>query len=190
MARFTTTGAIDTTFGTAGIGTTGIISGLQTGGFVAVNSTTNPFLGGFDNLSHVTKLVVAEILSGAEIIITDPAELRGSAFSIYWYGSNPAIYQDFFSIAFYALIIIDPTAQAATIAAVDASFALYTSAYENQADYNLAASTTPGWDAHFAAVQAGLVVAYPGSSAQINACFSNFNARRLAVRNELLANNR
>lgn len=185
MARFTATGAIDTTFTSNGLASTGIISGLQTGGFVAANSTTNPFLGGYAG----TKLVVAEILSGAEIIIVDPAVLQGAAFSVYWYGSNPAIYEDFFSVEFYAGVIADATAKAATIAAVNASFDLYTTAYQDQANYNLAASTTPAWDAHFDAVQAALIVAYSGSTSQINAFFTNFNARRLAVRNTLLAYN-
>ena len=86
-------------------------------------------------------------------------------------------------------MITDPTAQAGTIAAVNASLDDYAVVYANQPNLNLAASTTPGWDANFAAVQATLVSTYPGSTEQINEFFTNFNARRVAVRTELLAYN-
>lgn len=187
-ARFTTTGTIDTTFTTTGIASTSTIAGLTSGGFVAVNSTTTPFLGGYVINSGSARLVVGQIYSGSEIIIPDPANLQGAAFSVYWYGSNPAIFKDFFSVDFYANVIIDETARAATIAAVNASLDAYAAAYADQPEFNLAASTTPGWDAQLAAVQATLVATYNTAQQvnQINAFFTNFNARRTAVRNTLL----
>lgn len=184
-ARFTTTGAIDTTFTTTGIASTSTIAGLTSGGFVAVNSTTTPFLGGYVINSGSARLVVGQIYSGSEIIIPDPANLQGAAFSVYWYGSNPAIFKDFFSIDFYANVIVDATARAATIAAVNASLDAYAVAYADQPEFNLAASTTPGWDAQLTAVQAILGGLY--SLATVAPFFSNFNARRTAVRNTLLA---
>lgn len=187
-ARFTTTGNIDTTFTTTGIASTSTIAGLTSGGFVAVNSTTTPFLGGYVINSGSARLVVGQIYSGSEIIIPDPANLQGAAFSVYWYGSNPAIFKDFFSVDFYANVIVDATARAATIAAVNASLDAYAAAYGNQPEFNLAASTTPGWDVQLAAVQATLVATYNTGQEvnQINAFFTNFNARRTAVRNTLL----
>ncbi|AXK61004.1 hypothetical protein [Candidatus Chromulinivorax destructor] len=187
-ARFTTTGAIDTTFTTTGIASTSTIAGLTSGGFVAVNSTTTPFLGGYVINSGSARLVVGQIYSGSEIIIPDPANLQGAAFSVYWYGSNPAIFKDFFSVDFYANVIVNATARAATIEAVNASLDAYAVAYADQPEFNLAASTTPGWDVQLAAVQATLVATYSTAQQvnQINAFFTNFNARRTAVRNTLL----
>lgn len=185
-ARFTTTGAIDTTLTSTGIASTSTIAGLTSGGFVAVNSTTTPFLGGYVINSGSARLVVGKIYSGSEIIIPDPANLQGAAFSVYWYGSNPAIFQNFFSIDFYASAIADATARAATITAVNASLDAYAAAYADQPEFNLAASTTPGWDAQLDAVQATLVATYTASAAQINTVFTYFNERRTAVRNTLL----
>jgi len=185
VARFTTTGAIDTTFTSTGIASTGTIDDLQSGGFVGVNGVTNPFVGGYAG----TKLVVAELFSGAEIFINDPAALTGGAFDVYWYGNNLALFRNFFATSFYALAITDSAARTDAINAVNISFDEYATVYADQPNLNLAASTTPGWDSHFDAVQASLIAAYSASTAQINTFFTDFNNRRTLVRDALLAFN-
>ncbi|MBV8661263.1 MAG: hypothetical protein JO129_03915, partial [Candidatus Dependentiae bacterium] len=61
----------------------------------------------------------------------------------------------------------------------------YATIYAGQPNLNLVASTTPGWDSPLLRLQLFLRVAHPESSSQIDEFFSHFNARRIAIHNEL-----
>lgn len=183
VARFTSAGAIDTTFTSTGIATTGTIP-LSSAGTVclAVNQINYPLIGGFGG----TQLLVAQMYSGAQIIMKGPDALQGAALSMYWYGNNPAIFKNFFNIPFYALVITDTTARSATITAVYNCLDEYAVIYANQPHLNLVASTTPGWDRQLDVVQQALVEVYPDFASQIRTFFTNFNVCRTAIRKTLL----
>ena len=184
VARLTSTGAIDYTIGTNGFATTNVIPGLTVGsGFVAVNGLDNAFVGGFDGLH----LIVAEMYSGAEIFIANPAVLSADAFAIYWYGNNPSYYQDFLTIDFYAAVITDPAVRLDVVNNVLGSLAIYVSLYEGQPNLNLVANLTPGWDGPLHKVNELLDIAHAGSASQIDSFFASLHERIVAIRAVLSA---
>jgi len=177
VASFSDTGAIETTLSPTGLGSTGIIPGLVAGGFVAANVYDNPFVGGFTDESE---LVVAKLLSGYEIFITNPNGLSPQQFKIFWYGNNPALFRDFFAIEFYARVITDQDARIATIAGIKLLFDEYVEIYGGQPGWNLVNSTYR-YNNQFAELEIALALEFSDSINQIHEFFTNFNGRRVAL---------
>ncbi|AXK61006.1 hypothetical protein [Candidatus Chromulinivorax destructor] len=183
IARFTSTGGIDTTFTSTGIAIIDTISlSSAATACVAVNKINYPLISGCDG----NQLMVTQIYSGDQIMIKSPDALQGAALSMYWYGNNPTIFKNFFNIPFHACAITDVAARSATITAVHNCLDEYAAVYANQLHLNLVASTTPGWDRQFALVQQKLTQDYPDSADNIHTFFTNFNACRIAIRKTLL----
>lgn len=176
IARWTVEGLIDVKFAPSGIVTTGTITGLVSGGFTATNAYQNPFAGGYAG----TKLVVAEMYTGLEIIIPNPSALPTAVFKIYWYGNNPTIFKDFLGIALYVLVITDLVIRAEVIARLNTILDEYADLYGGQPDINLVACT-PLWDAHILKVELELIADYPAHTVAIRELFNNFNKRRRAI---------
>lgn len=177
VASFSDAGVIETTLSPTGLGFTGIIPRLIAGGFVAANVYDNPFVGGFTDASE---LVVAKLLSGYEIFITNPSGLSPQQFKMFWYGNNPALFRDFFAIEFYARVITDEAARIATIAGIKSLFDQYVEIYAGQPGWNLVNSTYR-YNNQFAELEAALVLAHLNSADQIHEFFRNFNGRRIAL---------
>ncbi len=180
-ARWTPSGAIDTTFTSTGIATTGTIDDLVSGGFIAINALNNVLTGGYAG----TRLVIGELNSGAEIFISNPRGLPTSASSIYLYGNNRARFRAYLGVDFFIQMISDIDTRNAVLAQINLSLDEYLLVYENQSNLNLAASTTPGWDGRFSALGLTLTQEYPDSAAQIAEFFVIFNQRRLNLHNGL-----
>lgn len=181
VTRFTSHGLIDTTFTSTGLATTGVISGLEHGGFVAVNGFDNPFLGGYDG----TKLVLAGLYSGAELFI-DPSTLPASSFKVFWYGNDINRFKDFFGINFYAQNITDTSAQEDFITQINDILDNYAEFYASKPNFNLAASTVPALDTQFDNLKVLLILAHPESEDELGESFTLFNNRRIALRSALL----
>ena len=177
VASFSDAGVIETTLSPTGLGFTGIIPRLIAGGFVAANVYDNPFVGGFTDASE---LVVAKLLSGYEIFITNPSGLSPQQFKMFWYGNNPALFRDFFAIEFYDRLITDESARIATIAVIKSLFDQYVEIYAGQPGWNLVNSTYR-YNNQFAELEVALVLAHLNSADQIHEFFRNFNGRRIAL---------
>lgn len=175
VARFTTSGTLDTVLSTTGMGTTGAISQLTLGGYVATNIFDNIFVGGIDITSPT--LIVAELLSGQEIFVPDASKLSPENYKIFYYGNNPNLFEKFLGIDLFARFITDSAAQSATLAAVYGIFDDYVAVYAGQPGWNLLQSTYRVSD-QFDAAQATLVITYSSSASQINQFFDLFNTRR------------
>ena len=181
IARMTRLGAIDPSLSKSGIASTGIIDGLVSGGFVGSNLLGSPFVGGYAG----TKLVVAEIYSGAEIFINNPQSLPLAQFATYWYGNSIELFKNYLGYEVYAQFITDTTVRNNLLTLLNDSLNSYAAIYAGQSNLNLVASTTPGWDGQFLKLQLFLIATHPGSAVQINEFFSMFNARRIAIHNQL-----
>jgi uncharacterized delta-60 repeat protein len=185
-ARWTPSGAIDTTFTSTGIATTGIVDYLVSGGFIAINALNNVLTGGYAG----TRLVIGALNSGAEIFISNPRGLPTAVSAIYLYGNDSARFRAYLGADFFVKVISDINTRNAVLAQINLSLDEYLLVYQNQPNLNLAASTTPGWDGHFSALGLTLAQQYPNSAGQIADFFVAFNQRRLNLHNALAAYSR
>ena len=181
IARLTPSGFVDSNLSSNGLAFTGIIEGLVSGGFVATSLLDNPFVGGYDG----TKLVVAEMYSGAEIFVNNASNLQPDLYKIYWYGNIPAIWKNYLAIDVFAQIIENADAQTYLVEQLNASLNQYALIYAGQPNLNLLTSTTPGWDNQLAQLEVLLVAHNPESESQIHEFFVKFNARRTIIHNQL-----
>ena len=181
VARFTPFGAIDTTFTSTGIATTGVINGLVRGGFVATNALSNPFVAGFDG----TKLVVAALYSGAEIFIANPSSLPALPFELFWYGNNVKLWRPYLGIDIYALLITDSTVRDFVTTQLSSSLDEYQDAVFGKLGLYLASSVYPVWSGNVGLVRDIATQLYPDSSGEILACFDLFTARTIVLHNAL-----
>jgi len=176
-ARFTHEGVNDEILSPSGMGTTGAIRHLLFGGCIAVDALGNIFCGGF---TDVPSLLVAELYSGNEIFISDPAGLSPADYKIFHYGNNPALFKDFLAIRFYARQISDPNARLATIEAVINILDDLVVVCQNQPGWNLIWHTYIK-DRQFYEAEISLTAAWPSSESEIVAFFTAFNGRRVAL---------
>lgn len=176
-ARFTPLGVNDGVISPSGMGTTGPIRHLLSGGCIAVDALGNIFCGGF---TDVPSLLVAELYSGNEIFISDPAGLSPADYKIFHYGNNPALFKDFLAIRFYARQISYPDARLATIEAVVNILDDLVVVCQNQPGWNLIWHTYIK-DRQFNEAETTLTTDWPDSADEITRFFTAFNGRRVAL---------
>ncbi len=156
ITRLTTDGLVDPTFNILGDTTQ---SRINVNG-VAVQSNGKIIATGYNTAS--TANIAVRYLGGQQ--------LETATSSISMYGNNSAFISEFLYNDFYATVISDTTARAATVAAINAILATYSSDYVNQPNFNYIAYlyfVQPEFDA----AQAALLLAYPSSLTEINQYF-------------------
>ncbi len=190
VARITPLGILDTTYGIAGVVSTGTISGITlTSGFVANTQLSHPIVGGFDSLTP--QLVIGEFNTGTEFTLPAARQLSGGPFKLYWYANNPALFLTFLAVDFYANVIVDQTIKADVIALVVASYDKYVYYVENtpSTNMNLAGSLSV-WDGNLAKLETALSLHYSGSNLdEIRTFLTRFRGRITAISNEMSAFN-
>ena len=102
--------------------------------------------------------------------------LEESTLPISSYGKNSSFISDFLYINFYATIITDSTAQAATISAMNAILSQYSFDYNNQPNFNFVAYLYLLED-QLIETHATLASTYPGSITELDLFFSYINDR-------------
>ena len=173
VARFTNSGAIDTSFTSTGIATTGIISQLVLGGFVATNVFDNIFVGGFTSSSE---LVVAQMFSGQEIFVMDPAALSQSDYKKINYGGNFEFFEKYLALNLFARVIVSDHAREVTLSSVQDIINNYIQVYQNQPGWNLVLHIYRIYQ-QLEAEQAILVTNFASSATQINNFFHHLYDR-------------
>jgi uncharacterized delta-60 repeat protein len=170
IIRYNFDGSLDTTFSPTGyaiINTNGIPPNF--GASIAIRSDGTLVVGaGIYNLG----MGAMSFLGGGLPISQTPA--------IATYSSNVNLYQQFLYINKYAKVITDPTAQAATIAAVENILSSYETAYANQPNFNYLSYLYLN-QLEIDQAQAALVIAYPGSAISINYFFLTLNKRIITL---------
>ena len=172
-ARFTFLGILDTVFTSVGMATTGSIPHLVSGGFVATDVYDNIFIGG---LSDLPGFIMAQMYSGYEIFIPNPAILTPQDLKTYYYGNNPQYLLNVLSIQHYAQVISNPLVKAEVVSNVLEVVAAYVFVYSGQPGWNLV------W--HFYRVldnlnarRLALIILYPNSTNEINSFFAKLQDR-------------
>jgi len=179
VAKFTVLGNLDIIFSPTGMGTTGGINGLESGGYVAINQLDNVYIGGLT--SSPSKLVVAKTFSGEEIFISSASDLSADQLVTFFYGNNRGFLRDVLSVLFLSRRIADETARANVIIALNEVIENYILIYEGKPGWNLV------W--HFyrtlstlAIAEAILIAAHAGSTAEIAIVFEKLAKRIRAIR--------
>lgn len=180
VARLTPLGGIDTSFGTNGISTSGVIPNLASGGFVSVNILNNVFVGGYNG----TQLVVAGLYSGYEFFIDNPGSLPELAKRIFLYGNDHSRFKKMLGIYTFVEHITDPTRQASALAAISASLDAYAQAATGQLGLNLAASLLTIWSLQLTRLEAALILA-GDSDIQVHLVFDSLRARAIYLNKAL-----
>lgn len=178
VTRFTTVGNFDTVLSAFGVATTGAISHLVRGGVVATDTYDNIFLGG---LTDLPGFVVAQIYSGEEIFITNPADLAPDDLKTYYEGNTLTYFNTVIPVSFYAPLIPNVTVSTAALAQVKITLGAFFVAYHNVQGFN------PVWHAYrvltaLDKVRALLNIAYPDLVLPIDAFFQALNARILSLK--------
>lgn len=167
IARYLPSGQLDTTFSSTGyIGTQIPPTTTST-----TSQTKHPkildgkiIIAGQSN----SKLCVLNYLNNND--------LQVETTSLEKYGYNPSFISSFLYQNFYVNIITDATAQSATLNAINTIITNYEAVYANQANFNYIAYLYLIEPALLEA-QSALLIAYPSSGTEINACFSYLNDR-------------
>lgn len=134
VANFTSSGALNTTFTSVGMATTGEIADLALGGVVATDIYDNIYVGGLSNLPG---FIVAQMLSGQEIFIDDTATLNPQDLKTYYYGNDPLYLDRVLSAIYFARVITNQTVKDAVLTSVAETLALYVAEYSGQPGWNL-----------------------------------------------------
>ena len=177
-ARFTPLGILDTVFSSVGMATTGSIPHLVLGGFVETDVYDNIFIGG---LSDLPGFIMAQMYSGYEIFIPDPAILIPQDLKTYYYGNNTQYLLNVLSIQHYAQVISDPLVKADVISNVLDTIATYVLVYSGQPGWNLVWHFYRELD-NLDAKRAALVIVYPSSTDEINSFFAKLQNRINSVK--------
>ena len=172
VARLTPLGTIDTSFGTNGISTSGVIPNLVSGGFVSINILNNVFVGGYNG----TQLVVAGLYSGYEFFIDNPGSLPELAKKLFLYGNDPDRFKNMLGIYTFAQFITNSIHQASLLAQVNSSLDEYALAGAGTIGFNLAASLLTIWSLKLDRLQALLKI-QGIDNAQVDAFFQALRDR-------------
>ena len=168
VIRYNTDGSLDTDLNALGYITPYFGAGNENGYAVPIQDDGKLILVGQANNS----LFMARYLGG-----TTPQEVIAPISS---YGFNPNFVPQSLYSTFYATTITDPTAQAATIAAIDSILSTYSSDYTNQPNFNYI-NYLYLLENELAAAHITLNAAHPDSSEEIDLFFSYINDRILTL---------
>lgn len=171
-------GILDTSFSADGMATTGTISGLTTGGFVAIDVYDNIFSAG---LTNAPGFVVSQMYSGEEIFVTNVSQLSPTNLRDFYYGNDPVYLVEVFDPQFYIRSISDPAARAAVLAEVLSLLASYELIYANIPGWNLVWSLYRAQNS-FELARILLIAEFASSAAQINFVFGEFYQRMADMR--------
>lgn len=170
MIRYAPNGLLDTSFANIGYLTLSI-NGLNTQGLsLSIQSNGKLVTTGITN----NQLFVARFIGGQT-----PQQPTST---IALYGQNSDYILDFLMVNFYAGVITDPTAQAATIAAMHTIIASYAADYVDQPNFNFI-SYLYLIEAQINSAQADLIFTYPDSTAQLNEFFVYINDQIATLHN-------
>ena len=138
----------------------------------------NIFIGG---LSDLPGFIMAQMYSGYEIFIPDPAILIPQDLKTYYYGNNTQYLLNVLSIQHYAQVISDPLVKADVISNVLDTIATYVLVYSGQPGWNLVWHFYRELD-NLDAKRAALVIVYPSSTDEINSFFAKLQNRINSVK--------